>query len=55
MPTQTEMLEHAKKRVYEDFAKIRAEIDKMEDGKRKAKALHLWYVLQELLTQGEKP
>lgn len=55
MPTQTEMQEHAKKRVYEDFAKIRARIELMKDGKRKAKALHLWYVLQELLNKGKKP
>ena len=48
MPTQNEMLEHAKKRTYEDFAKKRQEIEHMTDGKRKAKALHIWYLLAEL-------
>jgi len=48
-------LEHAKKRTYEDFAKIRAEIEKMEDGKRKAKALIIWNTLWELCNANTKP
>ena len=38
-----------KTRVYASFAKIRAEIENMEDGQRKAKALHIWYLLMELM------
>ena len=41
-------LEHAKNRVYEDFAKKRAEIERMEDGQKKAKALILWHTLWKL-------
>lgn len=37
----------AKGRVYADFAKMRARIELMKDGKRKAKAMHLWYILRE--------
>jgi len=28
-----------------DLAKLRSEIEKMEDGPQKARALHLWYLL----------
>ena len=38
-------LEHAENRVYEDFAKMRAKIEKLPDGKKKAKALILWHTL----------
>ena len=41
-------LEHAKKRVYEDFAKMRARIEKLPDGKKKARALILWHTLSGL-------
>ena len=37
-----------KARVYADVAKLRARIANMEDGPRKARALHLWYLLMEL-------
>ena len=40
--------EHAERRVYEDFAKMRARIEKMEDGSRKNKALLLFEILKEL-------
>jgi len=34
-----------KTRIYADLAKLRSEIEKMEDGPQKARALHLWYLL----------
>ena len=43
-------LEHCAKRVYEDFAKRREEIERMPEGERKAKALHIWYLLAELVS-----
>jgi len=37
-----------KTRIYADLAKLRRRIEDMEDGPRKARALHLWYLLMEL-------
>ena len=37
-----------KARVYADLAKLRRRIEDMEEGPRKARALHLWYLLMEL-------
>lgn len=41
-------LENAERRVYEDFTKVSARIDKMPDGPRKNRAMALLLVLQEL-------
>ena len=38
-------LAHAKNRVYEDFAKKRAKIERLPDGQKKTKALILWHTL----------
>jgi len=46
-------LAHAERRVYEDFAKVSARIDRMPKGPRKNRALALLLVLQELCF-GEK-
>lgn len=41
-------LAHAERRVYEDFAKMRARIEKIEDPERRNKALAIWSILMEL-------
>jgi len=41
-------LKHAERRVYEDFAKVSARIDRMPKGPRKNKAMAMLLVLQEL-------
>jgi len=41
-------LEHAEKRVYEDFAKVLAQIFRMPPSPRKNKALATFHVLKEL-------
>ena len=41
-------MEHRKRLVYESFAKMRAEIERIEDGARKNKALLLFEILKEL-------
>ena len=41
-------LAHAERRVYEDFAKMRARLEKLPDGERKNKALLFFEVLKEL-------
>lgn len=42
-----------KGRVYVDFAKIRVNIERMPDGKNKAKAIRLLYELEELTNAPE--
>jgi len=41
-------MRNIKTRVYADLAKLRAQLENMEDGPQKARALHLWYLLMEL-------
>lgn len=44
-----------KARVYTDFAKMRAQIALLPDGQKKAKALHIWFILAEMLNGLNKP